>query len=89
VQAGQGSLELVFGNIWIVIQFVLDVEASRRAPENEMAHLVESDGLTAPGHDLAQGSRERSGTFHKHVPAKGQRVPIWPAWGSMPPERKS
>jgi hypothetical protein len=26
-------LILVFGNIWIVIQLVLDVEAGRRAPE--------------------------------------------------------
>jgi hypothetical protein len=29
---------LVFGNIWIVIQLVLDVEAGRRAPENEISH---------------------------------------------------
>jgi hypothetical protein len=32
-----GPLILVFGNIWIVIQLVLDVEAGRRAPENEWA----------------------------------------------------
>jgi hypothetical protein len=49
-------LILVFGNIWIVIQLVLDVEAGRRAPENEMAHSVEIDGPAAPDHDLAQGS---------------------------------
>ena len=49
-------LVLVFGNIWIVIQLVLDVEAGRRAPENELAHLVEIDGLAARDHDLAQGS---------------------------------
>jgi hypothetical protein len=47
---------LVFGNIWIVIQLVLDVEARRRAPENELAHFVEIDGPATPDHDLAQGS---------------------------------
>ena len=31
-------LVLVFGNTWIVIQLVLDVEAGRRAPENELTH---------------------------------------------------
>jgi hypothetical protein len=49
-------LVLVFGNIWIVIQLVLDAEAGRRAPENEMAHLSEFDGPATPDHDLAQGS---------------------------------
>jgi hypothetical protein len=47
-------LVLVFGDICIVIQLVLDVEAGRRAPENEMAHIVEIDGPAAPDHDLAQ-----------------------------------
>ena len=28
----------VFGNIWIVIQLVLNVEAGRRALENEIGH---------------------------------------------------
>jgi len=37
-------LILVFGNIWIVIQLVLDVEAGRRAPENEMGHRSGYDG---------------------------------------------
>jgi hypothetical protein len=36
-RTGDG-LVLVFGNIWIVIQLVLDVEAGCRAPENEVAH---------------------------------------------------
>jgi hypothetical protein len=31
-------LVLVFGNIWIVIQLMLDVEAGRRAPENKIGH---------------------------------------------------
>jgi hypothetical protein len=31
-------LVLVFGNIWIVIQLALDVEAGCRAPENELIH---------------------------------------------------
>jgi hypothetical protein len=47
---------LVFGNIWIVVQLVLDFETGRRTPENEMAHFAEIDGPTAPDHDLAQGS---------------------------------
>jgi hypothetical protein len=47
-------LVLVFGNIWIVIQLMLDVEAGRRAPENEMAHLSEFDEPATPNHDLAQ-----------------------------------
>jgi hypothetical protein len=42
VQPGAGytpnRLVLIFGNIWIVIQFVLDVEAGRWASENEMGH---------------------------------------------------
>jgi len=37
-------LILVFGNIWIAIQLVLDVEAGRRAPENEMGHRSGYDG---------------------------------------------
>jgi hypothetical protein len=28
----------VFGNIWIIIQKVLNVEIGRRAPENERGH---------------------------------------------------
>ena len=47
---------LVFGNIWIVVQLVLDFETGRRTPENEMAHFAEIDRPTAPDHDLAQGS---------------------------------
>ena len=47
-------LVLVFRNIWIVIQLMLDVEAGRRAPENEMAHLSEFDEPATPDHDLAQ-----------------------------------
>jgi hypothetical protein len=47
-------LVLVFRNIWIVIQLVLDVEAGPRAPENEMAHLSEFDGSATSDHDLAQ-----------------------------------
>jgi hypothetical protein len=35
-----GRLIPVFGNIWIVIQSVLDVEASRRALENEKGPSV-------------------------------------------------
>jgi preprotein translocase subunit SecG len=42
MQPGAGStlnrLVLIFGNIWIIIQFVLDVEAGRRTPEREMDH---------------------------------------------------
>jgi hypothetical protein len=49
-------LVLVFENIWIVIQLLLDVEAGRRAPENELAHLSEFDDPATPDHDLAQGS---------------------------------
>jgi hypothetical protein len=60
MQSGAGwaddPLILVFGNIWIAIQLVLDVEAGRRAPENEMGHLSECDGTATPDHDLAQGS---------------------------------
>jgi hypothetical protein len=48
---------LVFGNIWIVVQLVLDVETGRRTPENEMAHLSEFDDPATPSHDLAQGFR--------------------------------
>jgi len=33
---------------------MLDVEASRLAPENEMAHLLEFDEPATPDHDLAQ-----------------------------------
>jgi hypothetical protein len=54
-RTGDG-LVLVFGNIWIVIQLVLDVEAGRRAPENELAHLSEFDDPATPDHDLAQGA---------------------------------
>jgi hypothetical protein len=35
-------LVLVIGNIWIIIQFVLDVEAGRRTRKNEVRYL---DGL--------------------------------------------
>jgi hypothetical protein len=31
-------LVLVSGNIWIIIEMVLDVEAGRRAPENDVGH---------------------------------------------------
>jgi hypothetical protein len=31
-------LILVVGNIWIIIHLVLDVEASSRAPENDISH---------------------------------------------------
>jgi hypothetical protein len=48
MQSGAGWAEdpliLVFGNIWIAIQLVLDVEAGRRAPENEMGHRSGYDG---------------------------------------------
>jgi hypothetical protein len=48
MQSGAGwaddPLIPVFGNIWIVIQLVLDVEAGRRAPENEMGHQSGYDG---------------------------------------------
>jgi hypothetical protein len=48
MQSGAGwaddPLILVFGNIWIAIQLVLDVEAGRRAPENEMGHRSGYDG---------------------------------------------
>jgi hypothetical protein len=48
MQSGAGwaddPLILVFGNIWIAIQLVLDVEAGRRAPENEMGHRPGYDG---------------------------------------------
>jgi len=36
-------LVLVFGNIWIIIPFVLDVEAGHRTFEKEMGHLSEYD----------------------------------------------
>src|SRR6478672_5752985 len=35
-------LVLVFGDIWFVIQSMLDVEAARRAPENEICHHTTS-----------------------------------------------
>ena len=48
MQSGAGwaddPLILVFGNIWIAIQLVLDVEAGRRALENEMGHRSGYDG---------------------------------------------
>ena len=48
MQSGAGwaddPLILVFGNIWIAIQLVLDVEAGRRAPENEMGRWSGYDG---------------------------------------------
>ena len=48
MQSGAGwaddPLILVFGNIWIAIQLVLDVEAGRRAPENEVGHRSGYDG---------------------------------------------
>ena len=47
-------LVLVFGDIWFVIQSMLDVEAGRRAPENEMAHLSEFDKSATRDLDLAQ-----------------------------------
>ena len=37
-------LVFVFGNIWIFIQLVLDVEAGRRAPENEIGHWSRCNG---------------------------------------------
>jgi hypothetical protein len=63
VYSGAGGtgdrLVLVFGNIWIVIQLVLDVETGCRAPENEVAHLSEIDDPATPDHDLAQGFAAR------------------------------
>ena len=47
---------LVFGNIWIVVQLVLDFETGRRTSENEMAHSSEFDDPATPDHDLAQSS---------------------------------
>jgi hypothetical protein len=44
-------LVLVFGNIWIVVQLVLDVKAGRRTPENEMPHSSEFDDPATPDHD--------------------------------------
>jgi hypothetical protein len=48
MQSGAGwaddPLILVFGNIRIAIQLVLDVEAGRRAPENEMGHRSGYEG---------------------------------------------
>jgi hypothetical protein len=48
MQSGAGwaddPLILVVGNIWIAIQLVLNVEAGRRASENEMGHPSEYDG---------------------------------------------
>src|SRR5664279_2674102 len=48
MQSGAGwaddPLILVFGNIWIAIQLVLEVQAGRRAPENEMGHRSGYDG---------------------------------------------
>jgi hypothetical protein len=48
MQSGAGwaddPLILVFGNIWIAIQLVLDVDANRRAPENKMGHQSGYDG---------------------------------------------
>ena len=42
MQPGAGragfSLVLVVGNIWVVIQLVLDVETGRRAPEDGIGH---------------------------------------------------
>src|SRR5712672_795212 len=51
-------LILVVGNIWIIIQLVLDVEASSRASEKPSS---EYDGPAIPNHDLAQGPRLTSG----------------------------
>jgi len=48
MQSGAGwaddPLILVFRNIWIAIQLVLDVDANRRAPENKMGHQSGYDG---------------------------------------------
>jgi hypothetical protein len=47
MQPGAGkignSLVFVFGNICIIVRFVLDVEAGRRASENEIRHVPEYD----------------------------------------------
>jgi hypothetical protein len=40
-------LVLIIGNIWTIVQFVLDVEASRRTREDEVGYL---DGFDT--HDL-------------------------------------
>ena len=52
MQPGAGKtpdrLVLVFGNIWIVIQFALDVEAGRRALENEMGHRKNVTAKSCP-----------------------------------------
>jgi hypothetical protein len=48
MQSGAGCADdpivLGFGNIWITIQLMLDVEAGRRAPENKMGHQLGYDG---------------------------------------------
>ncbi len=50
----------VLGNVRIIIQLVLDIEAGRRAPENGISHRPEYDGAATPDHDLAQGSASTS-----------------------------
>jgi hypothetical protein len=50
-------LVLVFGNIWIIIQLVLDVEAGCRASEDELTHLFNLMTPATSDHDLAQEFR--------------------------------
>lgn len=47
-------LVLVFVNIRIVVHLTLDVEAGRRAPENEIGHQSRYDGTPTRRRDLAQ-----------------------------------
>jgi hypothetical protein len=59
VQARQVIASYSFsGNIWIVIQLVLDVETGRGAPENEISHIKSNDP-DMRDHDPAQGSARR------------------------------
>jgi hypothetical protein len=48
-------LILVFGNIWVIIRLVLDVEAGRRAPKMKWA-IGQDMTAQALDHDLEQGS---------------------------------
>ena len=76
-------LILVVGNIWIIIQLVLDVEASSRASEKPSS---EYDGPAIPNHDLAQGPRLTSGLGSKtEVAALRRDVCFAPAIGRPGP----
>jgi hypothetical protein len=67
-------LVLVFGNIWIIIQLVLDVEAGCRASEDELTHLFNLMTPATSDRDLAQEfavilcRADRSGDDSRQIP---------------------